>query len=418
MFALSKNLGFTSVSLLAFYAIQPILFPGPTIRVAIQFFISILIAWLIIREVRRLRSANLDCRKIVKYFFYYGVFVVVHSVFVAKAYDQWRYLATVFLPTLLLPAFCLIGASPVYVRAALQAMKVIALPLVIIFLIKGSADKLSNIDFLFYAGFIPFLLIMLSPMKMRWWLFPFLVGVLSIQFDIENRSNILLMSMSFFLFFICLFWFRGVRKIFNSGWLQGAMMSGFRMARMIFLLGPLILALLGFFGVFNIFQYLAGENAITITTSSGRSYSADSRTSIYLDAINNLNANNDWLLGSSATVIYETGLADALEGYESGRLGGSESGFIGLLTFGGLCYVALFFALCLKSSFLAIFKSNNFISKIFGVYVAFYWTFIFIESPLQFNFRWVGLFLIMGMCLGREFRSYTDSQVIGFVRSI
>ena len=69
-----------------------------------------------------------------------------------------------------------------------------------------------------------------------------------------------------------------------------------RAFRLVLLYTPIVLLLLGMFGVFNVFKSVAGSGELAVINSlnSGVVLTVDSRTSIYVDALNNLNDNNSW----------------------------------------------------------------------------------------------------------------------------
>lgn len=229
----------------------------------------------------------------------------------------------------------------------------------------------------------------------------------------DNRSNIVSLVGSY-----CLVAFFTFAKKTRIKWLINYLIRGFRH---VFIFLPLALVLLGGLGVFNLYEFVdrkGSKNEIVISSKSGRILTTDSRTGIYEDAFNNLQKNNDWIFGSSAAVVYKTHLATGNADYSNGRLGGSESGFLAFLTFGGLVYVTLFFLVCYLSSYLAVYKSNNLAIKVVGVFIAFRWLFSFIENTLLLNFTWVTFFFAIGMAFSPYFRSMTDKQIGLFFRNL
>jgi hypothetical protein len=209
-----------------------------------------------------------------------------------------------------------------------------------------------------------------------------------------------------------------ISKVFNE---NGFVDWILKLIRHIIFAIPVIMLSFGFLGIFNVFSYmdeLGTIKDINITSNSGRLLTTDSRTGIYVDALDNLNNRGDWIFGSSAVVIYKTHLAETDSDWVAGRLGGSESGFLGLLTFGGLIYATLFSLLCLRASFLALYKSNSIFIKIVGLFVAFRWLITFIESPLIFNFTWITLFIALGMVLSSEFRMMTDKDISNYIAKL
>ena len=409
----SKNIEFVIIFLLSFGGIQNIIFPGPTLSVVIQFIFSIVVALMFIRSYRYLLAGSFTHRNIVILFLCYGVIVFAHSLFVANTYEQWRYLFTVFSPTLLLPIFCILGAQPQSLKRIFSHLITTTVPISFVFILSSAADDDPNRK-LMYTNFVSFLylfIIFVPCLKIKWKILFTFLSIISFNFNTDNRSNMLCIGVAWGILVFS----------YLHAYLPKISYFGARLVRHSLLIFPIIFLVLGGLGHFNVFKYIEEEGTgdkVVVVGKSGRNLTTDSRTSIYDDLVNNLNDKNDWIFGSSAVVIYKTNLADALEGYDDGRLGGSESGFVGLLTFGGLVYVVLFFLLCYRSSYLAIYQSNNNLIKMIGVFIAFRWFYSFVESPLQLNFNWITIFVSIGMALGTEIRQMTNQQISKFLYEI
>ncbi len=394
--------------------IQGVLFPGPTTRVVIQFILFVIVAWFFVELKNMLISTQFEYKKILINYSLYSIFVFAHSFFVADSYEQWRYLFTVYMPTLLLPGFCILGTSAQFSSVFIKTLLRVVFPISLIFNIAGASDKNSNLVYINFVGFIYLFILFIPMMRLRWKLVIFALSVLSLIFDMDNRSNMLGIFVSYGFVVLYLVLNKLDANLLPS---QARRYFGVRyilpLLRQTFLYAPMILLMLGFFGVFNVFQSFEQSSELVIIESSesGRMIGTDSRTLIYKDALNNLENQNSWLWGSSATVLYTTSLAETNEGYDDGRLGGSESGFIGYLTFGGIIYAGLMFLLCLKSSYLALYKSNNLLMKILGIYISFRWLFLFIENPLELNFYWVSFFWTIGMAFSSNFRGMSNVEI-------
>lgn len=393
--------------LISLHGVQKILFPGPTVRVAIEFIISIIIGYIFFTIKGYLGAQKLEKKNIVVIFAWYGVFVVLHSAYVADSYEQWRYLVTVFMPTLLFPIFCILGASLNNFLLSFRYMVFYTSIMAVVFLMHGPTDKLFNLNYLKYISYTYPLIIFSPVMPGGVVLLVMGLAASSLMFDFENRSNMLSIFAS--LVFLGVYYFllnmkkdgmQLINKFFGS-------------IRLAFLCVPVFLLILGSLGLYNVFES-AGESdeLVVVGTENGPAIrTVDSRTTIYEDAMRNISKNNAWVIGTSATYLYETGLASTLEGYDGGRLGGSESGFIGFLTFGGVIYVGIVFSIFYSASYLAIYKSNSILMKVIGLYLAFRWLFMFIESPVEFNMYWISTFILIGVVLGNELRSMGDVEI-------
>lgn len=409
----SRHLGVVAVFLLSLAGILTALFEWSTPIVWTQFVCMVAIGATFVINHGFFSLNAFTGKRFLRYYFLYSVFVLCHSFFIANSYEQWSYLANVFTPTLMLPCFAIVGSNPVILSRALRLVLRLTLPVSLLFLIKGPTDRNSNLVFINYVAFSHIFVVLLPLLRVRWRLLVVFISIVSLGWDIENRSNILQLAVCYALLLLHL--------LRRNGVIGNAFRGILKLIRIWLLVLPIILLALGVSGVFNPFSYLEGNTilgSVAVSEESGRYLGTDSRTGIYEDAFNNLMENNDWLFGSSAVVIYKTQLANALSGYDYGRLGGSESGFLGLLTFGGILYVLLFFLLCHHSSKLAVQESNNIAIELVGIYVAFRWLFSFIELPLMLSFSWVVLFVAMGMAFSDEFRSMSDIEFADYFRKL
>lgn len=401
------------ILLLAVSGIQSVVFPGPTVRVVIQFVIFSIVCIVLAKSFNTLAYRRFDYKSMLVAYFVFSGFVVVHSIVLANSYEQWRYLATVYLPTLLLPIFSMLAASAKSFFNLFKGFVKYVFPLSFIFFIMGPSDKNSNLAYIHYAAYIYFFLVFYWYCNNKLRVLFAVALIFSIFFDLSNRANLLSLALSIAVvtaqFFVTRF---GGRKYDHR---KGLLV--FSSMRRLFLLLPLLLILFAWGGDFNPFQDIASTESdkITAVDTSGRLIITDSRSSIYSDAYNYLTSQaiqGGWLWGGSAVVMPETSLRYSNDGYERGRLGGNESGFLTLLIFGGVIYVLLFFLICFVSSSLAIYRSNNLLAKSIGVFIAIRWAMTFIESPLELNFLWITHFMAIGLALSSEFRSLSDGQLL------
>lgn len=384
-----------------------------TVSVVVKLCFVLVVATILVLNQQFFKSVRFEHKRVLIAFGIYGVTVFIHSIFVSKSYEQWSYLVNVFVPILLLPYFCIFAANAISLSKILKAILYVTIPSAIVYLIIGPSEKLTNLFFINYISVIYLLLILVPFLRRRWQVTVVIATIASINFDWDNRSNLLSIAGSLIL--LAMYYLVGnklskIRQIIFLG-----------VTRKVLLFGPLILLMLGALGLFNVFKYVddqGGAKAVVIATESGRLLSTDSRTGIYQDAIDNLQENNAWVFGTGATAMYRTHLAFSNSDYDAGRLGGSESGFLALLMFGGVIYVALLFALCFYSSYLAVYCSNNVLIKFVGLFVAFRWFFLFIESPLSLNFTWITFFVSIGMAFNPILRSASDSQINYFLKRL
>lgn len=345
-------------------------------------------------------------KKLVKYFFLYGVLVFIYSFFIAGSYGQWRYLFTVYLPTLILPFFIIIGGNKDAVQVVIRFLLYVGLPLSVILYFSEIGGM--N-DFSHYVGFL-YLFLLLSPFLLPFKrVFLYALILVSVLSNIDNRSNILNFSVVLLVILaVHLFERKTLRRTF-----------GF--LRAFFLFAPLVLLLLGISGLFNVFKF--GDTFSEVFSFSYKEnetlLTRDTRTGIFKDALSAIDDRDAYLFGISAAGVYKTELVDVNDDYfdslKGGRMG-NEVGILEYLLRGGLIYVVLTFLLYFYASGLAIRRSNNIICMAIGVFIAFRWFFLFIESQPTLNLVNLADFMMIGICLSPALRTMNDKEIRIFIR--
>jgi O-antigen ligase len=179
--------------------------------------------------------------------------------------------------------------------------------------------------------------------------------------------------------------------------------------------------LLGILNIFNIFNFgdQFSEDFVVSNADAESSLTTDTRTGIFKDALMAIDERNAYVWGISAAGLYKTQLEDVSdEFFEELKLGrmGNEVGILEYLLRGGLIYVVLVFLLYYHASRLAIWRSNNLFCKSMGLFVAFRWLFLFIESQPTLTLANLVEFLVIGICLSPAFRQMSDYEMKVFIR--
>lgn len=222
------------------------------------------------------------------------------------------------------------------------------------------------------------------------------VALFSFFYDVSIRSNVLLLSFTFFLLFI--FYVSRHRR--------------FLMFRKLIwvtcIVLPFVLLFLGILGRYNIFRELMSSDVkIELSGSKGRSnYMTDSRTSVYEDVLTSIDNASALIFGKSPVAKINTHMAQISSSYKNGR-SSTESGFLNILYFYGLIGVSGFLALTVYSSYMGVYRSYNKLAIMTGLYVVFKFMFIFIEEP---RISMITYFAI-GLCMNPEFREMSDSEI-------
>jgi hypothetical protein len=176
------------------------------------------------------------------------------------------------------------------------------------------------------------------------------------------------------------------------------------------------LAITDVFNIFEMEEYL-GEQTAERETSSGEireeKLTADTRTFLYRDVINSA-INNDYiLLGRTPAKGNDTKIGEYFaEDLETGRYErfSNEVAILNILTWLGLIGLILYFLVFFQASFLAIYKSNNLVIKIIGLYVSFRWIISWVEDPNRFNILNISLWMMIAMCFSEQFRKMSNKE--------
>jgi hypothetical protein len=182
---------------------------------------------------------------------------------------------------------------------------------------------------------------------------------------------------------------------------------------------PLILAILGASGIFNVYQVAdQSKDLMTFSREEGNiSLGHDSRTGVYTDAFNAIVDNDAYLFGISPAGYHKTFLADKYSILRKGRLN-TEVGILLYLMRGGLIFVLIVSLIHYYAAYYAINKSNNMLSKSLGIFIAFRYLFLFIEGAHTFTLYSISIFMVIGLCFNEYFRSLTDSQVTALFKRV
>lgn len=80
--------------------------------------------------------------------------------------------------------------------------------------------------------------------------------------------------------------------------------------------------------------------------------------------------------------------------------------------------VFLYFFIFFYSSYLAIYKSNNYFIKVIGLFVAFRWAYSFVEDFASIGIQTIMLHIFIAICLSSTFRNMTDIEFKTWVRDL
>ncbi len=311
-----------------------------------------------------------------------------------------------------LPIFVYVFSNPDTLRQILRKWLIFAIPAFLIFFIWVTSPGSKH----FYLGPV-FLLACFLPIipSKKWQLLFFGLLIFMLFANFGARSQVIKASFSLLLIIVYLYYRNLSDRILHIVyWLL-----------MVF---PLILLGLGISGVFNLFSGLdtfTNERIVTHMEDGHiveENLSADTRTFIYVEVIQSAMKNGYIFWGrtpargndSDAFGVY---MSDDLKTGLNERHS-NELCFPNVFTWLGFVGMVLYCLIYLKSSYLAVYKSNNLYIKLIGLLIAFHFLFGWIEDTNRFDIMGVSLWMMIGMGFSERFRSMNNKDFKLWINSI
>lgn len=338
----------------------------------------------------------------IRLYLIWNMISVIRGVFIAENYWEWKNLVSIAV-VMMVPLFVYISTNKEFVQQIVKFWLKYALLVFLLFLpFITSSDFYGR-----YFVIIMFLLLFLPILSTQWKIFVLFFTLLVFSAGLEARSTIIRFGMSGLLGLLYYI------RFFMKEWI-------FKVLHTLLMLLPILLLVLGIFNVFNVFkmdQYLDGHYTVvsTVAGKTGKeSLTSDTRTFIYIENIKSA-LKHDYILQGRTPA----------NGYDSNHFGGfvqwelhtgkkvrfaSEVSILNVFLWTGLIGVILYFLVFLRASYLAIYKSNSFFMKIIGLFVAFRWSYAFVEDFTKFELLYIFLWITIGMCYSTAFRKMNDDE--------
>jgi hypothetical protein len=343
---------------------------------------------------------------VVKYYLLWNTFEVLRGIYIAETYWDWKGLLINTL-SLLVPIVAYTATNVNLTQKILQFYLKFALPFFLII-----AFFISNDAYGFYLVPIGFLMLFLPLFNIRskFVLIAFTIVVLTADFG--ARSNVIKFGMPIVLLVFYMYKNISIRFL--------------EVVRKMLILTPILffsLALMDVFNPFKIDEYLKGDFIEVSRNNKGEIISenlaADTRTSLYMEVLETASKYNSWFLGRSPARGNETELFASLEDItgRKERLA-NEVAILNIYTWTGVVGVILYLCVFYKASYLAVNASNNISSKILGIFIAFRWVYAWVEDINNFSLTNYFIWLMIGLCLSKSFRSMSDIEIKYWVRGI
>lgn len=352
---------------------------------------------------REFNPSNKKDYRIVAIYFVWMLIGVIRGCFVAENYWEWKQLISGTL-ALSVPVFIYAFSMPDVLKETLRYWMRYALwgfLLFFIWLILPGAYH-------FYLGPI-FLIGCFAPvLPPKYRLILIILLLIMCVITLGARSQVIKAVVTLLL--CLLFYFRSFINI-----------KVIKFIHLSLYLIPVVLLFLGISGVFNVFQDFSEKNSGKYVEKRAinknefeEDLSTDTRTFIYEEVIESALRHNYVVCGRTPARGNDSrafGSFNAEElntgKYERHR---NEVCHPNIFTWLGLIGVILYSILYLKSSYLAIYKSDNIYIKLIGLFIAFNWAYGWIENATGFNIMNISIGMAIAMGFSESFRSMNDRE--------
>lgn len=338
---------------------------------------------------------------IINIYFSWLLFNTIRGGIIAENYWEWKQLIN-GVQSLTLPIFVYIFSIPFYINKVLNYWFKYAL---IIFLLL--LPFLGSGAYHFYLGpvFVVGCFLPIVPKKWKFILGLLLITMLCI--DLSARSQVI-KSAIVLLVAIGIFFQKFISE------------KLIKLAHWICYISPIVLLFLGILGTFNIFQDLVSNRGEYIETKivDGQvveeDLSADTRTFIYKEVIESA-LKHDYIFWGRTPARGNDSMTFGTYGAEILKTGkyerhSNELCHTNVFTWLGLIGVILYSLIYLRSSYLAVYQSNNIYIKFLGCFIAFRWAYGWIEDQNRFDIMNIALWMMIAMGLSKQFRIMNNRQ--------
>ncbi|WP_247237835.1 hypothetical protein [Telluribacter sp. SYSU D00476] len=350
---------------------------------------------------------NYKSFSLLNWYILWNILNIIRGLFIAESYWDWKGLITNS-TALLLPISAFVFTNKHTTQYLLSSYIKYILPsfLLISFFIDKDAYG-------FYLAPLSLMILFFPTFTKKWKIVIIIILIIVLTANLGARSNIIKFGVPAIL--VLTYY---LKHFINKRiiWFTAKL----------FLVLPFILFTLGVNGVFNIFkieEYVKvdikeikfEENGV----SKIENLKADTRTFLYKEVLVTASKYNTWLIGRSpargndteafAEIAQITGKKERLA---------NEVAILNIFTWTGIIGVILYLFVFYHASFLAVNFSNNYYSKLLGLFISFRWTYAWVEDINNFSLSYMMLWCIIGLGYSKSFRSMTDKEVKFWVRSI
>jgi hypothetical protein len=347
---------------------------------------------------------------IVKIYFFWMIMSCIRGILIAENYWEWKQLIAGSL-SLSLPVFVYVFSNPSILYTVLKLWIKYSIPLFCIFFVWA----LYRDAYQFYLGPVLLLSCFLPILDKKWQLIFITLLLLMIFADWGARSQVVKALVCF-----------GMSAIYIM--VKYLSYRILKIAHWFLYLLPIILLTLGLTGQFNIFKDLASsedkyvERKIVDGQLVEENLSADTRTFIYVEVIESALKHGYVIWGRSPargndSNAFGTQNAEELKTGKYERHN-NEVCFTNIFTWLGLVGMILYCLIYLKASYLAVYKSNNIFIKLVGIFIAFRFTYGWVEDINRFDIMNISIWMAIAMGYSEQFRRMNDMEFKLWLKAI
>ena len=157
-----------------------------------------------------------------------------------------------------------------------------------------------------------------------------------------------------------------------------------------------------------------------------RENSSDTRSLIYIDVIDSSINHNYILTGRTpargnditfSSILFAWAYGDDYT-FNKNERHINEVMHLNTYTWCGMIGLILSSLIFFKASYLAVYKSKNIYISLLGCYVAFQWSYGWIENVQQLDILNITLWIMIGMCYSKEFRNMNNQEFKTWIRKL
>lgn len=337
-------------------------------------------------------------KNLIKIWLFWNIFNLIKSSFLAADYWDWKTLLLSSVSFSFIPLTFFLGKNLStarlifkYIITYLFLFGFLFIPLS--FTTNQELYSRLMIPISLFILFIPYL-------KYKWRLLVILVAAVSIAMVLEFRSNLIKIAFSALLLLVYY-----LRNFIRISWIRLAHFSLFVI--------PIVFLILAATNTYNLFEEISSDEGYTTTNSKGEeeNLTFDTRTFLFVEVFKSINNSGNWVFGSGAAGSYESDWFIDDGGAINGKRYGCEVGILNILLRYGLIGVTIYFLLLYVVSLHAINNSSNILSKMLGLFIAFRWTYSFVEEYTQYDLNFYFFWIAIGLVSSLSFRRMNDLEI-------